>query len=245
VTSPDVVRLGLECGGGDQPKGRILIGSEANQSGGKPEGAGSGIWPLAALESSLIQLEAARPDGLTSGEILDILARHGVSISEATLRKYVQLGLLPRSVRVGTKGKHRGSRGLYPTEVVRRIALIKALMAERYTIEEIRRRLVFLSVDIDKLEAGIKAVLSKLRQSAEATASLVAGGAANGASAGGGPTSGNLAVLSGRPRSDVGTIERLGRELLQRLRKLDRELCQHVEADDRRLEAGAAYRQVV
>lgn|GEM_PF-430062 len=218
-----------------------MIGSEADQSGSGPEGAGPGASPLAALESSLIQVEAARPDGLTSGEILDILGRHGVSVSEATLRKYVQLGLLPRSVRVGTKGKHRGSRGLYPTEVVRRIALIKTLMAERYTIEEIRRRLVFLSVDIDKLEAGIKAVLTKIRQSAEATASLVSGGAASG----GGPRSGKLALLHGRPRSDVGAIERLGRELLQRLRRLDQELCQHADADDRRLGADDAYRQVV
>ena len=45
----------------------------------------------------------------------------GVRLSEATFRKYVQAGLLPRSKRVGRKGKHRGSQGLYPVEAVRRI----------------------------------------------------------------------------------------------------------------------------
>ena len=35
-----------------------------------------------------------------------------MKFSEATLRKYVQLGLLPRSVRVGRKGKHQGSQGI-------------------------------------------------------------------------------------------------------------------------------------
>lgn len=85
-----------------------------------------GTDALGLLEASLRELERTRPDGLTSAEILDLLATSGMSFSEATLRKYVQIGLLPRSVRVGQKGKHLGSRGLYPTEVVRRIALIKA-----------------------------------------------------------------------------------------------------------------------
>jgi DNA-binding transcriptional MerR regulator len=210
-----------------------LIGSKANLGGDGPLGQRVGTSPLALLESSLIQVEATRPDGLTSGEILEILGHHGVSVSEATLRKYVQLGLLPRSVRVGTKGKHRGSRGLYPTEVVRRIALIKALMAERYTIEDIRRRLVFLSVDIDKLEAGLQSVLAKIRQSAELATGLVSGGLA----------AGNVALLRGRAQGELAAIERLGRELLLRLRKVDRKLCQHGEADE--VEADDAFRQVV
>jgi DNA-binding transcriptional MerR regulator len=219
--------------GGVGPKGRILIGSKANLDGERPLGHGVEAASLALLESSLIQVEATRPDGLTSGEILEILGRHGVSVSEATLRKYVQLGLLPRSIRVGTKGKHRGSRGLYPTEVVRRIALIKALMAERYTIEDIRRRVAFLSVDIDKLEAGLQSVLAKIRQSAEVATGLVAGGL----------VSGNVALLRGRAKGELVAIERLGRELLLRLRKVDRQLCQHGETAE--LEADDAYRQVV
>jgi len=37
--------------------------------------------------------------------LLDVFPPRGIRFSEATLRKYVQLGLLPRSVRVGQKGK--------------------------------------------------------------------------------------------------------------------------------------------
>ena len=44
----------------------------------------------------------------------------------------MQLGLLPRSVRVGRKGKHRGSQGLYPATVVRQIELVRRLMAQGY-----------------------------------------------------------------------------------------------------------------
>jgi DNA-binding transcriptional MerR regulator len=172
------------------------------------EDGGAGSDPLELLEARLVRLERARPEGLTSGEILQILSEHGVLVSEATLRKYVQLGLLPRSVRVGQKGKHRGSRGLYPTEVVRRIALIKALMAERATMDEIRRRLAFLSVDIDKLEASIQAVLTKVRQHASGTAAD------------------NVASIDGRRRSEIRTIERFGRELIERLRRLDARLRQ-------------------
>ena len=65
-------------------------------------------------DTTLSQLERTYAAGLTSVEILDVFASHDVSMSEATLRKYVQLGLLPRSVRVGRKGKHQGSQGVYP-----------------------------------------------------------------------------------------------------------------------------------
>ena len=70
-------------------------------------------------ETILARIEKQHAAGVTSAEILDVFATHGVTLSEATLRKYVQLGLLPRSVRVGTKGKHQGSKGLYPVRVVR------------------------------------------------------------------------------------------------------------------------------
>jgi DNA-binding transcriptional MerR regulator len=194
--------------GGSEPKGPILIGSEAEMEALGSGDGGAGTDPLELLEARLTRLERARPEGLTSAEILQILAEHGVQVSEATLRKYVQLGLLPRSVRVGRKGKHLGSRGLYPTEVVRRIALIKALMAERATMDEIRRRLAFLSVDIDKLEASIQAVLTKVRQHA------------------GGSSADNVASIDGRRRSEIRTIERFGRELIERLRRLDARLRQ-------------------
>jgi len=156
---------------------------------------------FALLEASLAEVERTRPDGLSSGEILDLLGTHGVVLSEATLRKYVQLGLLPRSVRVGRKGKHKGSRGLYPVEVLRRVLFIKACMAESYTIEEIKQRLVFLSLDIDKLEADIRAVLSRVKTQ-------------------------EVTEIHGKSAkaAELSVIQRVGRELIARLRKLDRGL---------------------
>jgi hypothetical protein len=97
-------------------------------------------------------LEREHPQGLTSAEILDILAAHDVKFSEATLRKYVQLGLLPRSVRVGRKGKHQGSQGMYPAGVLRQIQRIRDMMAEDYTIEEIQSQFLFVRGDIEDLE---------------------------------------------------------------------------------------------
>src|SRR5690242_13910388 len=90
-------------------------------------------------EAALQKIEKSYPDGLASQQILGILEEHGVRFSEATLRKYVQLGLLPHSVRVGRRGKDRGSQGLYPVSIVRQVLEIKRLLNENYTIDEIRQ----------------------------------------------------------------------------------------------------------
>ena len=55
-------------------------------------------------DTTLDRIEREHAPGLTSVEILDLFATSGVHLTEATLRKYVQLGLLPRSVRVGREG---------------------------------------------------------------------------------------------------------------------------------------------
>jgi hypothetical protein len=47
-------------------------------------------------------------------QIVATVTGKGDKLTEPTFRKYVQLGLLPRSVRVGRKGKHRGSQGPLP-----------------------------------------------------------------------------------------------------------------------------------
>src|SRR5678810_1147280 len=90
-------------------------------------------------EREMDEIERAWRNGLTSRQIVDVFETRGIRFSEATLRKYVQLGLLPRSVRVGRKGKHRGSCGLYPSHVIRRVNTVKGMMAEDRTIEEIQR----------------------------------------------------------------------------------------------------------
>lgn len=111
---------------------------------------------------TLAQLEKAHVAGLTSAEILDVFARHDVQLSEATLRKYVQLGLLPRSVRVGRKGKHQGSQGIYPVSVVRQILRIKQMMSESYTIEQIQREFLFIRSEVEQLESMLSKIFKKL-----------------------------------------------------------------------------------
>jgi hypothetical protein len=113
-------------------------------------------------ERILSAIERESPGGLTSAEILDLFARHDVPLSEATLRKYVQLGLLPRSVRVGRKGKHQGSQGVYPVNVVRQIVTIKRMMAEDMTIERIAREFLFIRNDLAELERTLGEIFSKL-----------------------------------------------------------------------------------
>ncbi|MBN2194124.1 MAG: MerR family transcriptional regulator [Polyangiaceae bacterium] len=111
---------------------------------------------------TLERIEREHPRGLTSAEILAFFAAHQIALSEATLRKYVQLGLLPRSVRVGRKGKHQGSQGLYPASVVRQILRIKEMMAESYTIEQIQREFFFMQGDLRELERTLASVFAKL-----------------------------------------------------------------------------------
>jgi len=113
-------------------------------------------------EQALVRIERERSAGLTSAEILDLFARHDVHLTEATLRKYVQLGLLPRSVRVGRKGKHQGSQGVYPVVVVRQILRIKEMMAENYTIEQIKRDVLFMRSDIQQLAATLDSIFETL-----------------------------------------------------------------------------------
>jgi len=113
-------------------------------------------------DPTLSQLERKYAAGLTSVEILDVFASHDVSLSEATLRKYVQLGLLPRSVRVGRKGKHQGSQGVYPVSVIRQILRIKQMMSESYTIEQIQREFLFIRNDVEQLEQMLSRIFKKL-----------------------------------------------------------------------------------
>jgi DNA-binding transcriptional MerR regulator len=130
------------------------------QTPSEPLGKGH---PMAQLDDvKLKQIEKQHASGLTSVEILDLFATHGVRLSEATLRKYVQLGLLPRSVRVGQKGKHQGSKGVYPVSVVRQILQIKRMMAESYTIEQIQREIFFMRSELEELEQTLNRIFKKI-----------------------------------------------------------------------------------
>src|SRR5207249_1990291 len=102
-----------------------------------PAGSGGAARRLLG-EEDLRAIETQYPDGLTAVQIVDSFTSRGIKLSEASFRKYVQQGLLPRSKRIGRKGKHKGSLGVYPAKTVRRINSVKQLMADGYTIEEIQ-----------------------------------------------------------------------------------------------------------
>lgn len=154
-------------------------------------------------EDVLDRIEREHAEGLTSGEILDLFASHDVKFSEATLRKYVQLGLLPRSVRVGRKGKHQGSQGMYPATVVRQIQRIKDMMAQDYTIEEIQREFLFVRGEIEELERTLSKVFGALREAAKDRRS---------------ETSGRAISL------DLASAESLARDLVAKLQMIEERL---------------------
>lgn len=112
--------------------------------------------------SVLERIEAEYAAGISSASILDVLASLGVKFSEATLRKWVQLGLLPRSVRVGQKGKHSGSKGMYPATTVRQILEIKGMLADGLTIEQVQNDVLFVRGDLDELRRSLTKVFSTL-----------------------------------------------------------------------------------
>jgi hypothetical protein len=121
-------------------------------------------------EREIEEIERAWPDGLTSRQIVDVFETRGIRFSEATLRKYVQLGLLPRSVRVGRKGKHRGSCGLYPANVVRRVNVVKGMMASDQTIEEIQRSFLRFKDEIETVEKDLRDLMAGFEREAKAPA---------------------------------------------------------------------------
>ena len=124
-----------------------------------------GIHSVELLEpSEIARIEKDFAEGLPAATILKIFRPKGMRLSEATFRKYVQAGLLPRSRRVGSKGKHRGIRGMYPVESVRRINAIKKMMAAGMTLEDIKHSFVFLRNHLDLVERGFTEVFEGLLQ---------------------------------------------------------------------------------
>jgi len=126
--------------------------------------------PTSLTEAQIRKVESAYPDGMSSQQIVSAFSDNKVRFSEANLRRYVQLGLVPRSRRVGYKGKHLGSHGVYPLRAVRRINAIKKLMAERYTIDEIQAKFLTFKDSIETLEESIDELVRLFREKLEAEA---------------------------------------------------------------------------
>jgi DNA-binding transcriptional MerR regulator len=95
------------------------------------------------------RIERDHAQGLPARVIVDAFASKGARMTEATFRKYVQAGLLPRSRRVGKKGKHQGSQGLYPVSALRRMNAIRQMMAQGLTLEDIKASFVVFRNHLD------------------------------------------------------------------------------------------------
>jgi len=162
-------------------------------------------------ESTLEQVEHDHSGGITSADLLSFFEAQEVRFGEATLRKWVQLGLLPRSVRVGRKGKHQGSKGKYPVRVIRQILRIKELMEKDITIEDIQKQILFVRGDIEELETTLDKVFNALDRNVDQRA-----------------TADQAQALPGirAVKADIARARALADDLLARLEKIEERLIQ-------------------
>lgn len=142
-------------------------GSQARRREGEGTGAASGGKALLG-EDELRSIEASHASGITAVQIVEVFTSRGVKFSEASFRKYVQQGLLPRSKRVGRKGKHRGSLGVYPAKTVRRINSVKQWMADGFTIEQIQGQFLLYTDLVEGIAEGLAELGERLSADVEA-----------------------------------------------------------------------------
>lgn len=196
-------------GAGDFAQATVA-GHSRKSTGGQRGGASSKSDPQGLLsDEELKAVEREYGEGITAVQIVEIFASREVRFSEATFRKYVQQGLLPRSRRVGRKGKNRGSLGVYPPKVVRRINVIKSLMLEGYTIEEIQSQFLQFTDVIERLEEGMKEAFGLFHADAAS------------------PRFDNKARKS--IESEIADAEKFADELLSRINELSQRLSQSHE----------------
>jgi hypothetical protein len=124
--------------------------------------AGGGSRSTVLDEEQLRAIETAHAEGLTAVQIVDAFTSRGIKFSEASFRKYVQQNLLPRSKRVGRKGKHKGSLGVYPAKTIRRINAVKQLMIDGYTIEEIQGQFLLYTDLVEGVDEHLATLWSRL-----------------------------------------------------------------------------------
>ncbi|MBT8492182.1 MAG: MerR family transcriptional regulator, partial [Deltaproteobacteria bacterium] len=134
------------------------------RSGGSRRKKKSGLFS----EDEIRELDDRFETGITAVQVVDLFTGRGIRLSEATFRKYVQQGLVPRSRRVGRKGKHRGSLGVYPAKTIRRINTIKQRMEEGFTIEEIQEHFLRYSDLVEGVEESLAELFDSLGQAIEA-----------------------------------------------------------------------------
>ncbi|MDA3862899.1 MAG: hypothetical protein PF689_03420 [Deltaproteobacteria bacterium] len=102
---------------------------------------------------------------MTSAEVVKIFRDEGVRLSQATFRKYVQLGLLSRSHRVSAgSGKHRGSRGIYSASVLKNINEVKKMMNEGLTLDDIVRASRKFKQDINWINSELEQLFQEMNR---------------------------------------------------------------------------------
>jgi len=157
VGAPSVARPARRSGGGLRALAHGARRDQLDDGLASPQ-ASSQLLDDADLRA----IEDTYPGGITAVQIVEVFTSRGIKFSEASFRKYVQLGLLPRSRRVGRKGKHRGSLGVYPAKTVRRINAVKALMAAGHTIEEISGEVLVYTDLAETVQEAITELLGRL-----------------------------------------------------------------------------------
>lgn len=112
-------------------------------------------------ETELKRIESKYSEGIASAAVVKIFVAKGERFSEATLRKYVQLGLLPTSRRVGIRGRHRGSSGLYPAITVRLANEIKKALEHGASLDEVRMGTIGLAGELQQLRHATETTLDR------------------------------------------------------------------------------------
>ena len=106
-------------------------------------------------------------EGISSKEIVKIFQNKGIRFSEATFRKYVQMGLVERCRRVGQKGKHRGSHGLYPISTINRINSIKKMISGDVTLEQLKGSYFSLRQKLEEVDRILNDVSGDIKEMCE------------------------------------------------------------------------------
>lgn len=119
-------------------------------------------------EEEICSIEERYSDGITLAQVLELFSKQGMPFSEATFRKYVQLGLLGRSRRIGRKGKHQGSLGVYPSTTIRKINEIRTMISANYTIEDIQNSFLRFKNEIEVLKGAAHRLLQSFSEEIQA-----------------------------------------------------------------------------
>lgn len=167
---PMAIESGARATGLGYRRAMVEAGDEGSQARRRDgEGPSTGAGGKALLgEEELRAIEATHASGITAVQIVEVFTSRGVKFSEASFRKYVQQGLLPRSKRVGRKGKHRGSLGVYPAKTVRRINSVKQWMADGFTIEQIQGQFLLYTDLVEGIAEGLTELGERLGADLEA-----------------------------------------------------------------------------